>query len=87
MFAKFLKSVTDPAAKIAEATGKQIEREFQREADRAAARLAKRAAKEASRRIVGLFAAIAHAPQGETADEYYARTGQLREDDWGGGEV
>lgn len=87
MFAKFLNAVTRPAQQIAEGAGKQIEREFQREADRAAARLAGRATKEASRRIVGLFAAITPAPEGETASAYYARTGQLREDDWGGGDV
>ena len=78
MFAKFLEAVSRPAQKITEATGKQIGREFQREADRAAERIAKQVAKASSKRIVGMFATF-----GESDDEYYARTGTLREDDWG----
>lgn len=59
MFAKFLDAITAPAQKIAESAGKQIGREFQREADRAAERLAKQATQKASRRIAGLFSALA----------------------------
>ena len=78
MFAKFLEAVSRPAQKIAESAGKQIGREFQREAERAAERLARQATKAASKRTVGMFAGF-----GESDDEYYARTGTLREDDWG----
>lgn len=59
MWDKFLDKVTGPAQQILQGAGRQVERVVEREAERAATRLAERAIAESSRRVVGVFSAIA----------------------------
>ncbi len=82
MFDNFLKDVKRAAGDAAEGAGKTIERDAERAVDKAAKRWAKQAAKTIEQRAAKLLSGFL-SPEPESDSDYYARTGTLREDDWG----
>lgn len=83
MFGKFLENVAKASGEVARGAERQIEAETERAVDRAARQWGKQAAKQATQRAARTVAGFLSPAPEESDSEYYARTGTLREDDWG----
>ena len=81
---RFLDEVVKPAQKVLQGAEqqftKQVSKALERETQRAVDEAVKRSVRSVEGRVAGFLQPV---PEGETKDEYYARTGRLRDDDWG----